>query len=311
MTMPDTAAGAGPLGRRRRLKASLPRRRHECGDRWRASRPLAEGTPPDGWHEAGGVTLIALSLAGLVVLAGILSVDVGALAAGRAAAQTAADLAALAALTPGDGTWAARSRATADANGATLIACACTPIEATVVVRRSVPVLPGGFVVQVTARARAILPLDLAAPRQRAPPRRREVRVMRTAATNRPSRSSQSPLATGVTCRFLAAARTLGRRTEPSWRERAAGSGGEGACRPVRRGACRPVQAGRERRVDFRAERDRGVARGAALRRASASRRRTASACRAGARLDEWPGRHGRAGDGWGSGSWWCTAETW
>jgi hypothetical protein len=50
--------------------------------------------------------LVGLGLAGFILMAGIVAVDVGALAGARAAAQTAADMAALAALTPRDG-WVA------------------------------------------------------------------------------------------------------------------------------------------------------------------------------------------------------------
>jgi len=49
---------------------------------------------------------VGLGLAGFVLMAGIVAVDVGALAGARAAAQTAADMAALAALTPRD-SWVA------------------------------------------------------------------------------------------------------------------------------------------------------------------------------------------------------------
>jgi hypothetical protein len=50
--------------------------------------------------ERGGATLVGLGLTGLILMVGIVAVDVGALAGARAAAQTAADMAALAALTP-------------------------------------------------------------------------------------------------------------------------------------------------------------------------------------------------------------------
>ena len=54
--------------------------------------------------EKGGATLVGLALAGFVLMAGLVAVDVGALVGARAAAQTAADLAALAALSPQTGT---------------------------------------------------------------------------------------------------------------------------------------------------------------------------------------------------------------
>jgi uncharacterized membrane protein len=52
--------------------------------------------------EQGGATLLGFALVGVILTAGIVSIDVGALAVARAAAQTAADMAALAALTPPD-----------------------------------------------------------------------------------------------------------------------------------------------------------------------------------------------------------------
>ena len=53
--------------------------------------------------ERGGATLLGLALAGFILMVGLVGVDVGALAVARAAAQTAADLAALAALAPQQG----------------------------------------------------------------------------------------------------------------------------------------------------------------------------------------------------------------
>jgi hypothetical protein len=123
-----------------------------------------------------------LALAGLVLMAGVVAVDVGALAGARAAAQTAADMAALAALTPavepaslsadwdngsgairfqaadqvqvGRASWAAEI---AMANGAELVRCDCSAVQAVVSVRRRVRFVPGGLTVSVTARARAVL----------------------------------------------------------------------------------------------------------------------------------------------------------
>jgi uncharacterized membrane protein len=143
------------------------------------TRRVGQATPPAG--EAGGATLIGLALAAFALLAGILAVDVGALAASRAAAQTAADMAALAALTPqaGSDTETGRSSDTetgrssgpvleggrgqsraaeiATANGAELVACACSTVEAIVTVRRRVALAPGVVTVSLTARARAVL----------------------------------------------------------------------------------------------------------------------------------------------------------
>jgi uncharacterized membrane protein len=122
--------------------------------------------PAAGWwrEQVGGATLVGLALVGFVLLTGLAAVDIGALAAGRAAAQTAADLAALAALTPGAGQAGTRAARVAGANGAELVACRCTPVEAVVSVRRRVRLLPAGLSVRVGARARAVL--VVAAPRQ-------------------------------------------------------------------------------------------------------------------------------------------------
>jgi uncharacterized membrane protein len=123
-----------------------------------------------------------LALAGFVLMAGVVAVDVGALAGARAAAQTAADMAALAALTPavepaslsadwGHGSGAFRFQAAdqvqdgraswaaeiAMANGAELVRCDCSAVQAVVSVRRRVRFVPGGLTVSVTARARAVL----------------------------------------------------------------------------------------------------------------------------------------------------------
>jgi uncharacterized membrane protein len=123
-----------------------------------------------------------LALAGFVLMAGVVAVDVGALAGAREAAQTAADMAALAALTPavepaslsadwGHGSGAFRFQAAdqvqdgraswaaeiAMANGAELVRCDCSAVQAVVSVRRRVRFVPGGLTVSVTARARAVL----------------------------------------------------------------------------------------------------------------------------------------------------------
>jgi hypothetical protein len=123
-------------------------------------RHLAEGGPGDPRHpavgaqaELGGASLVALALAAFLLLA----VDVGALVAARAAAQTAADMAALAALTPSGGAPPARAAAIASANGAELAGCDCSAVEAVVTVRRRVALAPTGLSVRVTARARAVL----------------------------------------------------------------------------------------------------------------------------------------------------------
>ena len=84
--------------------------------------------------ERGGATLVGLGLTGLILMVGIVAVDVGALAGARAAAQTAADMAALAALTPqagwaaalGEGWSASKAAEIAEANGAELVTCDCS-----------------------------------------------------------------------------------------------------------------------------------------------------------------------------------------
>ena len=143
--------------------------------------------------ERGGATLVGLALAGFVLLAGVVAVDIGALAGARAAAQTAADMGALAALAPevehpphseparerpperGSATdWGegldgfqaahqvqdgrtARAAEIAMANGAELVRCDCSAVQAVVSVRRRVRFVPVGLTVLVTARARAVL----------------------------------------------------------------------------------------------------------------------------------------------------------
>jgi hypothetical protein len=106
---------------------------------------------------------VALALAAILLLAGLLAVDVGALAA-RAGAQTAADMAALAALTPVGGSPSARAAAIAAANGAELAGCDCAAVQAVVTVRRHVVLAPTGLPVWVTTHARAVLSARPSAP---------------------------------------------------------------------------------------------------------------------------------------------------
>jgi hypothetical protein len=136
-----------------------------------ATAPAASRSPPvrsAAWlaGEGGGATLVGLALVGLILAVGVVAVDVGALAGARAAAQTAADMAALAALTPtdaavaapgGSGSGRARAAEIAAANGADLVACDCSVAEAVVTVRRRVRLAPGGLAVTLVARARAVL----------------------------------------------------------------------------------------------------------------------------------------------------------
>jgi secretion/DNA translocation related TadE-like protein len=107
--------------------------------------------------EQGGATLVGLALTGLLLMTGIVAVNVGALVGARAAAQTAADMAALAALTPGHEDPPSRAAEIAAANGAELVMCACSPVQAVVHVRRRVQLVPGGLTVSLTAAGRAVL----------------------------------------------------------------------------------------------------------------------------------------------------------
>jgi secretion/DNA translocation related TadE-like protein len=107
--------------------------------------------------EQGGATLVGLALTGLLLMTGIVAVNVGALVGARAAAQTAADMAALAALTPGHEDPPSRAAEIAAANGAELVMCACSPVQAVVRVRRRMRLVPGGLTVSLTAAGRAVL----------------------------------------------------------------------------------------------------------------------------------------------------------
>ena len=134
--------------------------------------------------ENGGATLVGLALAGVILMAGVVAVDVGALVSGRAAVQTAADMAALAALTPVDpfaldrrgaaeraqGRGASRAAELAAANGAELVLCECSAAQAVVHVRRRVRLLPAGLPVMLTARARAVLAAPPTTGRPTVPP---------------------------------------------------------------------------------------------------------------------------------------------
>ncbi len=111
-----------------------------------------------GQDEQGSAVLVGLALAIVLLVAGIASLDVGVLAAARARAQAAADLAALAALTSGADTSTGRASLIASANGAELTACACSVRQALVTVRLTVALPPAIAGVRLTARARAVLP---------------------------------------------------------------------------------------------------------------------------------------------------------
>jgi secretion/DNA translocation related TadE-like protein len=125
---------------------------------------------PHRHRQAGSVTLVALGLAAIVLVVGIVAVDIALLVVARARAQTAADLAALAALAPSATGWeagepspdgsapVAAAEAVVAANGAELVACACGANEAVVTVRERVHLLPAGTTLSASARARAVLP---------------------------------------------------------------------------------------------------------------------------------------------------------
>jgi len=80
----------------------------ECAHRPPDATPARAGSAPASSRERltaaedGGATLVALALAGVILMVGVVAVDLGALVSARAAVQTAADMAALAAITPVD-----------------------------------------------------------------------------------------------------------------------------------------------------------------------------------------------------------------
>jgi hypothetical protein len=123
-----------------------------------------------------------------LVIAAVATVDVGAVVIGRARAQAAADLAALAAVTPyprlppgqagagaagaspaaparnadvppasGLGSPTERATMIAASNGGQVVTCSCGPLETTVAVSVRVPLIPFGTAVQVKGYARAVL----------------------------------------------------------------------------------------------------------------------------------------------------------
>jgi hypothetical protein len=128
--------------------------------------------PPSGHGQGGSASLIGLALCAFVVIATLVTADVGALAFARARAQTAADLAALAAVTPypgavgpggpaisiGLGSPAERAQVVAVSNGAEVVTCSCGSLDTTVGVRVRARLIPFGTTVGVRAYARAVLP---------------------------------------------------------------------------------------------------------------------------------------------------------
>jgi hypothetical protein len=125
--------------------------------------------------QRGSASLIGLALCAFVAIATLVTADVGALAFARARAQTAADLAALAAVTPypgavgpdgaaspnGLGSAAERTQVVATSNGAEVITCSCGALDTTVSVRVRARLIPFGTTVGVSAYARAVLPLAM------------------------------------------------------------------------------------------------------------------------------------------------------
>lgn len=130
---------------------------------------------PSGQGQGGSASLIGLALCAFVVIATLATADVGALAFARARAQTAADLAALAAVTPypgavgpggpaipiGLGSPAERAQVVATSNGAEVVTCSCGSLDTTVGVRVRARLIPFGTTVGVRAYARAVLPLAM------------------------------------------------------------------------------------------------------------------------------------------------------
>jgi hypothetical protein len=117
--------------------------------------------------------LIGLALCAFVVFAALVTADIGALAIARARAETAADLAALAAVTPrlavsgpgaaepgGLGSPAERAHLVATSNGAVVVACSCDALDSTITVRVQARLIPFGATVAVRGYARAVLRVD-------------------------------------------------------------------------------------------------------------------------------------------------------
>lgn len=125
--------------------------------------------------QRGSASLIGLALCAFVVIATLVTADVGALAFARARAQAAADLSALAAVTPypgaagpggpanpiGLGSPAERAQVVATSNGAEVVTCSCGSLDTTVGVRVRARLIPFGTTVGVRAYGRAVLPLAM------------------------------------------------------------------------------------------------------------------------------------------------------
>jgi secretion/DNA translocation related TadE-like protein len=180
---------SGPACAAGSMTGSLVHHRASVRDR---RRPAAGA----GGCESGSVTVVALALGVVVVMAGLVAFDVGLLAAARARAQTAADLAALAALTATGEPAVASAAAVARANGAELHECACTAAEAVVTVHQRVLLPPAGLPVALRARARAVLPAPPSStgpgPPSRVLARRTSSKVFQSGSRRRPGPSART-----------------------------------------------------------------------------------------------------------------------
>ena len=160
--------GLPPLvGARACLRSGVIGGRPSAATRARLSRPrpLAGATsrtrPPEerGEGESGSVTVLALGFVVVLMAVTLVAVDVGMLALTRARVQSAADLAALAAVTPSSGPPGQAAEMIARDNGARLASCDCRPEASVVAVDQRVRLLPVGPTVRMEARARAVLPV--------------------------------------------------------------------------------------------------------------------------------------------------------
>ena len=103
--------------------------------------------------ERGPASLLVVSMTAVLLFVGIALAGVAGIVRAHRSAQAAADLAALAAASPG-GRGCPAAAAVAEANRAVLVTCAVTGPEARVVVRADGPSLAGRQV-ELMAEARA------------------------------------------------------------------------------------------------------------------------------------------------------------
>jgi secretion/DNA translocation related TadE-like protein len=108
--------------------------------------------------------VLALGFVVVLMAVTIAAVDVGMLALTRTRVQSAADLAALAAVTPSAGPSDQVAEMIARDNGARLASCECGPEESLVTVDQRVRLLPVGPTLRLEARARAVLPVTVLYP---------------------------------------------------------------------------------------------------------------------------------------------------